>query len=385
MMEQAEHLRKRFRERFGTEASIFRAPGRINLIGEHTDYNDGFVMPAAIDSYCWVGISPRADRRLVIQSEDFGESFEAELSAEPPRPRGRWSDYPFGVAVILEKAGYHLRGANLLIHGEVPIGAGLSSSAAVEVSTAYALLANSGCAVDRVQIAKLCQQAENEYVGAHVGIMDMFTSCHGRAGHALLLDCRSLEFELLPIPPSVELVVCNTMVKHALASGEYNRRRTDCEEAVRRLGEVLEGIRALRDVNLEQLERHREVLPERIYRRALHVVAENARVKEAAAALRGGDLARFGRLMFESHNSLRDLYEVSCAELDVMVELASKQRGVHGARMTGGGFGGCTVNLVDAQHVEEFQKKVPAAYEEATKIPPHICVCLPSEGAEAFA
>jgi galactokinase len=383
LMDHAPQLRARFHARFGAEARVHRAPGRINLIGEHTDYNDGFVMPAAIGFYCWVAISPRADRRLVIHSEDFSETFEADLADGPPRPSGRWSDYPVGVAVTLERAGFAIRGANLLIHGEVPLGAGLSSSAAVEVSTAEALLGVLGREVDRPALARLCQQAENEYVGARCGIMDQFVSLHGREGRALMLDCRSLAYELLPIPKAVQLVVCNTMVKHELASNGYNQRRAECEEAVARLSRDLPGIRALRDVSPDQLTRYRAALPATVYRRALHVVSENARVVEAAAALRSGDLARFGQLMGESHASLRDLYEVSCAELDLMVELASGRDGVYGARMTGGGFGGSTINLVDARRAEDVRREIGAAYENATRIAPQIHVCAPSEGAGA--
>jgi galactokinase len=380
-MDQARELRARFHARFGAEARVHRAPGRINLIGEHTDYNDGFVMPAAIGFYCWVAISPRDDRRLVIHSEDYSESFEADFGGVPPRPSGRWSDYPVGVAVTLERSGLEMRGANLLIHGEVPMGAGLSSSAAVEVATAQALLGLLGQDLDRVRLARLCQQAENEFVGARCGIMDQFVSLHGREGRALMLDCRSLDYELLPIPEAARLVVCNTMVRHELASNGYNQRRAECEEAVARLSRDLPGVHALRDVSLEQLDLHRAALRDSVYRRALHVVSENARVVEAATALRSGDLARFGQLMAESHASLRDFYEVSCPELDLMVELAGARDGVYGARMTGGGFGGSTVNLVEARRAEDVRREIAAAYEKATGIAPQIHVCAPSEGA----
>ena len=375
-------LRRRFRERFGTEGTLYRAPGRINLIGEHTDYNGGFVMPAAIEKYCWVAGGPRADRKLVIHSEDFSETIEADLARSvAPQRRGTWRDYPLGVAVTLEHAGLGLRGANLLIHGEVPQGAGLSSSAAIEVATALALLEIAGHSLDRVQLARLCQQAENEFVGARCGIMDQFVACHGRAGHALKLDCRSLQYELLLIPDSVQLIACNTRVKHELASGEYNQRGAECEEAVKCLATVIPGVRSLRDVSLEQLERHRGRMTEKIYRRALHVVTENVRVMQAADALRAKDIVQFGKLMGESHASLRDRYEVSCAELDLMVDLAGKEQGVFGARMMGGGFGGCTINLVDARHAETLRKNVAAAYERQSGIRPEIYVCTPAEGA----
>jgi galactokinase len=372
---------ERFRARFGGDPRVYRAPGRVNLIGEHTDYNDGFAMPAAIEFYCWVAVSTREDRKLSIYSEEFSAAADADLDSASHQPSKTWSDYPVGVALQLEQAGFRLRGANLLIESEVPMGAGLSSSAAIEVATALALADQSGWSPDRVRLAQLCQKAENEFVGARVGIMDQFVSLHGQEDHALMLDCRALTFESLLIPDSVKLVISNTMVKHELASSEYNRRRADCEEAVRRLAEVLPGIRALRDVSLEQLERHQDVLSEVIYKRALHIVTENARVLDSAEALRSGDIARFGMRMAESHRSLRDLYEVSCRELDLMVDLAYQQRGVFGARMTGGGFGGATINLVDARYAGEFKEKMAKAYQKETGLVPQIYICKPAEGA----
>jgi len=382
-MGKAYNLAERFRAHFGGEGRFYRAPGRVNLIGEHTDYNDGFVLPAAIDFDCWLAVSPRPDASLILRSDDFDQTCQVDLSDNTVRPSKTWSDYPVGVAVVLKKAGYQLQGANALIHGEVPIGAGLSSSAALEVASAYAFLDLAGCRLDGVQLAQLCQRAENEFVGARCGIMDQFVSVQGRAGHALLLDCRSLEYELVPLPDSVQLVISNTMVKHELASGEYNRRRAECEEAVRRLSPVLPGIRALRDVNLEQLEKNRSRLPETIWRRAYHVISENVRVLQAVAALRAGNLRELGQAMAESHQSLRDFYEVSCTELDLMVELANQQRGIYGARMTGGGFGGCTVNVVDAQHADEFQRQVADAYQQATGLTPEIYISAAADGAGA--
>src|SRR5580692_5174003 len=372
---------ERFRSRFGADPYVYRAPGRVNLIGEHTDYNEGFAMPAAIGFYCWVAVGTREDRKLNIYSEEFSAAADADLDSASHQPSKTWSDYPVGVALQLDQGGFRLRGANLLIESEVPIGAGLSSSAAIEVATALALAGQSGLSPDRVQLAQLCQKAENEFVGARVGIMDQFVSLHGLENHALMLDCRSLTFESLLIPDSVKLVMSNTMVKHELASSEYNRRRADCEEAVRRLAAVLPGIRALRDVSLEQLEKHRGLLSEVIYKRALHIVTENARVLDSAQALRAGDIERFGKRMAESHRSLRDLYEVSCRELDLMVDLAYQQKGVFGARMTGGGFGGATINLVDARHAGEFMEKLGNAYQRETGLVPQIYICRPAEGA----
>jgi galactokinase len=375
---------ERFRGRFGGDPHVYRAPGRVNLIGEHTDYNEGFAMPAAIEFYCWVAAGAREDRKLNIYSEEFSAAAGADLSSMARQPSKTWSDYPIGVALQLEQAGFRLRGANLLIESEVPIGAGLSSSAAIEVATALALADQSGWSPERLQLALLCQRAENEFVGARVGIMDQFVSLYGQKNHTLMLDCRALSFESLLIPDSIKLVISNTMVKHELASSEYNRRRADCEEAVRRLAEFLPGIRALRDVSAEQLGRYRSMISEVTYKRALHVVGENARVLDSAEALRSGDIARFGMRMAESHRSLRDLYEVSCKELDLMVDLAYQQRGVFGARMTGGGFGGATINLVDARYAGEFKEKMAKSYQRETGLVPQIYICRPAEGAAPF-
>jgi galactokinase len=376
----ASDLRKGFRELYGEPARVYRAPGRVNLIGEHTDYNDGFVMPVAIDLCVWVAIAPRVDRKLLVRSINFPDTAEVDLEAKVPHARNHWSDYVQGVAVILTRAGCRLQGANLLIRGDVPIGAGLSSSAAIEVATALALLDNSELVTDRVELAELCRSAENEFVGARVGIMDQFVSCCAQAGQALFLDCRSLEYWLVPLPPNVSLVTCNTMVKHRHASGEYNTRRAQCEEGVRLLSRSLPNIRALRDVTAEELERHGHDLPETIRKRCRHVILENARVSAASTALQDGDLVTFGRLMKESHRSLRGDYEVSCPELDVMVELAEKQEGVYGARMTGGGFGGCTVNLVKSDAAALFEKSVSVAYEKATGLSPQILVTSAAAG-----
>jgi galactokinase len=373
-------LQEKFRQCYGGQARIYRAPGRVNLIGEHTDYNDGFVMPAAIEFYVWIAIAPRNDRKLFLNSINFSEAVEIDLQKGTTR-RNHWSDYIAGVAVMLELAGHHLQGANLLIRGDVPIGAGLSSSAAIEVATGLALMENSGLKVNRLELVKLCRRAENEFVGARVGIMDQFISGCGKEGHALMLDCRSLEFSLLPLPQDVSLVICNTMVKHQLASGEYNTRRGECEEGVRLLSNSLPNIRALRDVSLAELEAQAGTLPKIIYKRCRHVISEDARVTKAAASLEQGNLKTFGTLMRESHRSLRDDYEVSCAELDLMVELAVQQEGVYGARMTGGGFGGCTINLVKTERVSSFKSQVGDAYLRSSGLEPQIFVSPAAEGA----
>ncbi len=365
----------------------FRAPGRVNLIGEHTDYNGGFVLPVAIQLATRARVMPIAGRRIIACSSNYEDRAEILLDDPAPSRSGGWSDYVRGVALELDRrfdlsaqAGCAvvrdlkvLRGAILEISSDIPIGAGLSSSAALEVSTALALLANSGLSLDRTQLALLCQRAENDFVGARCGIMDQFVSCHGRAGHAILLDCRSLDASYVPIPNNVTIVVCNTMTRHSLASNEYNVRRAQCEEASRMLG------KSLRDATLTDLDG--EPLDPLIYRRARHVISENQRVLDAADALRAGDASRFGELMIQSHHSLRDDYEVSSTELDAMVTIATDLPGVYGARMTGGGFGGCTVNLVESVHAESFANEIAKGYRGKTGLDPEVYLCEPSDGA----
>ena len=370
-----------FEKAFGIRPQIFRAPGRVNLIGEHTDYNDGFVMPAAVGFSTYVAIAPRQDRKLAIHSKEFPGKFEFDLDHLPESRVGAWCDYVVGVASVLRESGLKLAGANLLVHGKVPIGAGLSSSAALEVSSALALLSLTDTSLPLPEVAQLCRQAENSFVGARVGIMDQFVSCMGKAGHAFFLDCRSLDFRLVPIPAGLQLVVFNTMVKHDLATGAYNTRREECEEGVRTFAQWDPAIHALRDVSVDLLDQHAKDLPTTIWKRCSHVVRENQRTLDAARALTEGDSARVGKLMRESHTSLRDLYEVSCRELDVMVEAAEGLPGFCGGRMTGGGFGGCTINLVRQENAEDFAKRIAERYREATGIRPHVYLCSAEDGA----
>ena len=375
-------LRDNFQKRYGMPARIFRAPGRINLIGEHTDYNDGYVLPAAINLHTWVAIAPRQDSKLLLYSESFDQSADVSLDDPALASSSSWRDYVVGVALMLKKAGYPLPGANVLIRGDLPIGSGLSSSASIEVATGFALLGISHSSMGRVELAQLCQRAENDFVGMRCGIMDQFIACHGVAGHAILLDCRSLDFSVLPLDSEISLVACNTMVKHQLATGEYNKRRAECEQGVRLLAKFLPHVKKLRDVSLSQLEQHARELPEVIYRRCRHIVSENERVLQAANRLKAHDLPGFGKLMAESHRSLRDDFEVSCLELDVMVELASHAEGVLGARMTGGGFGGCTINLVQSSCVDQFSSFIARGYKEKTGLDAEIYVLRPAQGVE---
>ena len=373
-------LSEEFDRKFGGHPRIIQAPGRVNLIGEHTDYNDGFVLPAAIQFQTSVAIAPRKDNRLVLYSANYRELVEFNEEDLPGVARGHWSDYAIGVARKLRTAGTPLPGSNLLILGEVPQGAGLSSSASLEVALCGAFLDVASAVMKGSDIARLCQAAENEFVGSRCGIMDQFVSVHGRKDHALLLDCRTLVHEHQPLTEGIRLVICNTMVRHAHAGGEYNQRREQCDAAVRFFQERKPGVRALRDVAMEDFQKYQADLPEIIRKRARHVITENARVIRASDALARHDSLLFGQLMWESHASLRDDFQVSCRELDFLVKFAEKASGVYGARMTGGGFGGCTVNLVKAEAVDEFRDKIDDEYERATGKQPEIYVCSASDG-----
>jgi len=377
-----EILRASFRKLYGREARLFRAPGRINLIGEHTDYNDGFVLPMAIDLATVVAGAARMDSLVRVHSLNFRESAEFDLDEEGRGLRNLWLDYVEGVARELQARGASLRGADLSLLSDVPLGAGLSSSAALEISVGFALLSLSNPEIDRKLLALASQFAEHTYVGARVGIMDQLVSVLAQQGHALLIDCRSMETTQIPLMTSKTVfVACDSHVKHELAFSAYNKRRAECEKGVELLSRFLPGIRALRDVSLAEFEKYEPFLPETIRRRCSHVITENERTLAAAEALRSGDMEEMGRLMFLSHESLRDDYEVSCAELDLLVEIASGIESVLGARMTGGGFGGCTVNLVARESLDEFKKAVSRRYEEATGISPTIYLTEASNGA----
>ncbi len=376
-----ENLRAEFKRRFGGTCNIFRAPGRVNLIGEHTDYNDGYVMPAAIGFDTFVACAKTDSEKLVVQSLQHPESASVAVREAAPRSAHNWTDYVHGVAIQLEREGCVLRGVNLLIDGRVPIGAGLSSSAALEVATALALLHASSHRMDKAKIAKLCQRAENEFVGSRCGIMDQFASLNGRSGKAIQLDCRSLNVRFIPLPENVALVICNTMVKHSIATGEYNARRAQCEAGVRHFAQFRDGILALRDLTEADLESHGGALSDVLLRRCRHVISENTRVLQAADALESGDLEGVGDLMYQSHRSLKSDFEVSCAELDIMFELAGKIPGTYGARMTGGGFGGCTINLVERSEARRFSERIAREYQDATQVRPEIYITEAANGA----
>ncbi|MEO5859656.1 MAG: galactokinase [Pyrinomonadaceae bacterium] len=382
MLSIPETLRSEFTKIYGREPRMFRAPGRVNLIGEHTDYNGGFVLPMAIESGTTVAAVARMDRKIRVRSGNRNDAGEIDLDAPERTRRGSWLDYVEGMARILERQDLRLMGADLLIDSDVPSGAGLSSSAALEISVGLALTEISGTPIDKVRLALAGQAAEHEFVGAKVGIMDQYVSALGEKGHALLIDCRTLEAEPIPLSTAdATIVICDTKVKHDLASSEYNVRRDECERGVEILRKFLPGIEQLRDVSTKDLTNYEDQLPQTIRSRVRHVVSENERTLLAAERLRKMDLLGFGQLMWLSHASLRDDFEVSCPELDMLVEIASKCEGVLGSRMTGGGFGGSTVSLVRKRSLEGFTTRIRDEYRRHTDIEPAIYISEPSDGA----
>lgn len=366
---------------FGQAPRVFAAPGRVNIIGEHTDYSDGFVMPAAIDFATLAALSLRTDGKVVIRSENYDEQVTLSANNLPARASRHWSDYPLGVLAVLRQEGVQIPAFSLTLHGDVPLGAGLSSSASVEVATMVAVLSLAQVEIPLPRVAQLCQKAENSYVGASTGIMDQFIACCGAKDHALLLDCRTLDFRLAPIPSNVSLVISNTMVKHSHAGGEYNTRRAEVEQGTAILHRHRPEIHKLRDATTDDLEKWGREMPSAVLRRTRHVITENQRTLAAAAALERGDLQRLGKLMYEAHASYRDDFEGSCPEADVLVELASKEPACIGARLTGGGFGGCTVNLVYTENAREFAGSLQLGYKKATGIDADIYLCRASAGA----
>jgi len=387
----------RYREVFGREGTVrvVRGPGRVNLIGEHTDYNGGFVMPMALDVAVRLALVPTGGPTVTLWSEQFGERAEFEIGApEPPDPP-HWLRYPMKVAEVLAEAGLALGGFRAVVQGDVPVGSGLSSSAAYEVASALALLvaakpdlaAGPAEAVARAhgittgRLAQLCQAAEHR-VGVRCGIMDQFISIHGRRGHAIVLDCRDLSYEAAPLPTGkAKVVVIDSGVRRKLTTGAYNERRSQCEEGVGRLRKFAPDIRELRDVSPDLFAAHESALPGVVRRRCRHVITEDARVLESVEALKAGDLARFGTLINGSHDSLRDDYEVSGPELDLLVEIARGVPGVFGSRLTGAGFGGCTVTLARPDAVGPLEEAVRARYPKETGLEPRVWVSEAADGA----
>lgn len=380
------HPADEFAQRFSEPPRwIVRAPGRVNLIGEHTDYNDGFVLPLAIDRAVWIALRPREDRRVVVHSVDFGQTCEFhldQLTGEDGRLNNQaagWIEYLKAVAWSLDDAGHELTGWEGVVQGDVPVGAGLSSSAALEIATARAFAAVAGLEWDPDRMARLGQRAESEWIGVNCGIMDQLISATGRSGHAVLIDCRSLTTQPVPFPAGVDVVILDTATRRGLVDSAYNQRRSQCESAA-----AFFGVPALRDVDLEHFERHAADLEEPARSRALHVITENSRTLQAAEAMQRGELCALGVLMTKSHASLRDDYEVSSDALDAMVESAMAHKACFGARMTGAGFGGCAVAIVDAVATEDFVRAVADNYQNMVGHTPAVYVCQPSNGAELF-
>ena len=374
-----------FRERFGQGGRAFAAPARVNLIGEHTDYTGGLVMPMAIAFHTVAAIGPASGSEMVFWSENFHDEARFPSSPEQWKASGRWSDYPLGVVWSLREAGIEVPPFSMVIAGDVPLGAGLSSSASIEIATALAVLAYAGKDLPLEQLAVLCRRAENEFVGAKSGIMDQFIVAGGVADRSMMLDCRSLDFDLLPLPAEARVVICNSMVKHQIAAGEYGSRRDEVEAGQEALRRGNPKIELLRDATLADLEAARDRMSEASFRRCRHIITENGRVLECRDALLAGDLQRFGELMHEAHLSFRDDFQASCAEIDLLVSIAENDPACFGARITGGGFGGCTVNLVRTEAAEQFAESLRAQYREAMGIKAQCFVTEAADGALALA
>jgi len=374
-----------FKTQFGSSPThVATAPGRVNLIGEHTDYNDGFVLPVAINRQTVIGASLRDDSMLCIFSKNNESFVQASLATLTATKEHSWSNYSKGVAFELQRKGYTIRGANLVINSDVPVASGLSSSAALEMATAYALLILNKISLPPQEIINICHRAEFDFVGVHCGVMDQFISCLGRRGHALFLDCQRLAYDHIPIPEGAAFVVCDTGVGRELAASEYNIRRQQCAEGVRELKSVLPSIQTLRDVSLEDFEQHKGRLGDLIRRRSRHVISENHRVLQSVTALRKNDLSEFGKLMYQSHLSLKNDYEVSCPELDCVVDICAEEEGVYGARMTGAGFGGCAICLVNREFAGAVVRRLLIEYRQKTGRTPQVYLCTAEDGAHSW-
>ncbi len=373
-----EQVVERFKRLFDDEPTIVvRAPGRVNLIGEHTDYNDGFVLPMAIDRGVWVALQPREDGKVFVYSADFEDGGEFSLNKLEKGTADSWLEYIKGVAAALHDEGKSLTGWEGVVTGNVPIGSGLSSSAALQIAITQAFAAASDFTWEGTPMAKLVQRVENQWMGVQTGIMDQMISANGSAGNALLIDCRSLETTAVPLPERTAVVVLDTMVRRGLVDSKYNERREQCEAAA-----AVMGVEMLRDVDLYTFLQKQHLLEPLARQRARHVISENERTLLAAIAMQREDSVGLGALMNASHASLRDDFAVSCDELDIFVEIAQRQAGCFGARMTGAGFGGCAVALISAENITQFTTTVTAEYQAATGKKPNVYVCFPTNGAE---
>jgi galactokinase len=380
-----ENAQETHRQRFGQNGQSFAAPARVNLIGEHTDYTGGLVMPLAINFCTYAVVSQRNDDRAVFYSANYKEEAGFDISSLAREPRGHWSDYPAGVLWSILQEGILISGFSMTLAGNVPLGGGLSSSASVEVATALALLCHADVTLPLAKVATLCRRAENEYVGAKSGIMDQFIVAGGVAHRVMLIDCRSLEYELLPLPSQVQVVICNSMVRHHVATGEYGDRRDEVEAGQAVLRKEQPRIQLLRDATLVDLEACKNKMTAASFARCRHIITENGRVMEARVALLRSDVLGFGKLMVQAHASMRDDFAASCTEIDTLVEIATGRDECFGARITGGGFGGCTVNLVTAEKAEAFVEIVRREYEKRTGIAPQCFIFEPSDGALVIA
>jgi len=366
--EMAKAVMSRYEKIYGVKPLIVRSPGRVNIIGEHTDYNEGFVLPAAIDKAAYVAVGKRGDDIISLYSEHFAESFEAKLTELKPTDKG-WPNYVLGVADQIQKQGYNIKGFNLVLDADVPIGAGLSSSAAVECATAYALNEIFDLDIEKLEMVKIAQKAEHAFAGVRVGIMDMFASVHGKKDHVIKLDCRSLDYEYVPLNlQGYKLLLLNTNVKHSLASSEYNTRRQQCEEGVALVKAHHPQVGSLRDVTMQMLDEFVKPVDQTIYRRCKYVVEENERLLTGCEDLKRGDLKSLGQKMFRTHEGLSKEYEVSCKELDYLVDYVKGASDVLGARMMGGGFGGCTINIVKEEAIDSLVQNVSADYQQAMNL-----------------
>ena len=378
-MDLLDQLTRSFRQAFNAEPTLICSPGRVNLIGEHTDYNEGFVLPAAIDKAIYLAVSQRTDNELHFVAHDLDKTYQGSLTNL--MPTHTWADYLLGVVAQFRLAGHALKGINCVFGGTIPMGSGLSSSAALENGVGFALNELFQLGIDRIDLVKLSQRAENEFVGAKVGIMDMFASMMGKADHVIKLDCLSLEYTYAPLRmDGISVVLCDSRVKHSLVTSEYNTRRAQCEAGVRFLQTFYPEIKSLRDVTMPMLDQHLRDAEPLIYRRCAYVVQENQRVLDGVAALEASDIATFGQLMYGSHEGLSHWYEVSCPELDILVDIARQQPGVLGARMMGGGFGGCTINLVQEEVLDDFRKLITKQYKARTGKDTYLHVCKIQDG-----
>jgi len=375
------NLNQQFIDLYGKQPMFYSAPGRVNLIGEHTDYNEGFVLPAAIDKKIYIAIAKNEDHQLRVFANQFNEKKEVGLSSL--KPVEGWFTYLAGMMFHLQQMGKPIGGVDVIVDGDVPVGAGMSSSAAICSAFGFALNELNCLELDRMQMALVGQKTEHTFAGVNCGIMDQFASLHGKAGYVMRLDCRSLDFEYIPFDfPEYKIVLVNSMVKHALASSEYNIRRQQCEEGVRIMKEAFPGVKSLRDITLQQLDMKREQLPVEVYNKCHYVISENERLLRGCGFLANGDIQSFGQLMYASHKGLSKEYNVSCDELDFLVETARHLKGVAGARMMGGGFGGCTINLVKTENVDDFANAMKSAYRNRYKKETEIYITQIEEGAK---